>query len=82
VPKTISVDAAAKRLGICVGSVHKLIRSGALAATQIMYSAPWKIPLDALDSDAVQIGLQEIAARKPRQALAAVQNSSLKLPGF
>jgi DNA invertase Pin-like site-specific DNA recombinase len=82
VPKTISVDAAAKRLGICVGSVHKLIRSGALPATQIMFSAPWKIPLDALDSDAVQIGLQDIAARKPRQALAAVENASLKLPGF
>ncbi len=82
VPKTISVDAAAKRLGICVGSVHKLIRSGALPATQIMFSAPWKIPLDALDSEAVQIGLQDIAARKPRQALAAVENASLKLPGF
>jgi hypothetical protein len=30
----------------------------------------------------VQIGLQDIAARKPRQALAAVENASLKLPGF
>jgi excisionase family DNA binding protein len=82
VPKTVSVDAAAKRLGISVGSVHKLIRSGALPATQIMYSAPWKIPFDVLESDAVRIGLQEIAARKPRHALAAVENSSLKLPGF
>jgi excisionase family DNA binding protein len=82
VPKTISVDAAAKRLGICVSSVRKLIRSGALPATQIMFSAPWKIPLDALESDAVRIGLQGIAARKPRQALAAVENASLKLPGF
>lgn len=40
VPKTLSVDAAAKRLGICGGSFHKLIRSGALPATQLMYSAP------------------------------------------
>jgi hypothetical protein len=69
VPKTLSVDAAAKRLGICVGSVHKLIQSGALPATQLMYSAPWKIPLDALDSEAVRIGLQDIAARRPRQAI-------------
>ncbi|MCD1620872.1 helix-turn-helix domain-containing protein [Salipiger manganoxidans] len=60
-PKTISVDAAAKRLGVCVASVHKLIRSGALPASQIMYSAPWKIPIDALESDAVRIGLQEIS---------------------
>lgn len=82
IPKTISVDATAKRLGICVASVHKLIRSGALPATQIMYSAPWKIPVEALDSEAVQIGLQEIAARRPRQALDKVADKSLTLPGF
>src|SRR3954465_10582428 len=31
----ISVDAAAQRLGICVGSVHRLIRQGVLPAEQI-----------------------------------------------
>ena len=82
VPKTISVDAAARRLCICVGSVHKMIRAGKLPATQLMYAAPWKIPIDALDSDAVRIGLQEIAARRPRQALDPIENMSLKLPGF
>jgi hypothetical protein len=82
VPKTLSVDAAAKRLGICVGSVHKLIQSGALPATQLMYSAPWKIPVDALDSEAVRIGLQDIAARRPSQAIGAKDNQSLRLAGF
>ena len=82
VPKTISVDAAARRLGICIASVHKLIRAGKLPATQLMYAAPWKIPIDALDSNAVRIGLQEIAARRPRQALDAIENMSLKLPGI
>lgn len=81
-PKTISVDAAAKRLGVCVTSVHRLIRSGILPATQIMYSAPWKIPVDALESEAVQIGLQEIIARRPRQALDKIQDKSMTLPGF
>jgi hypothetical protein len=41
--ETISADAAAIRLGICVGSVHKLIRKGLLPATQLMTSAPWQI---------------------------------------
>ena len=82
VPKTISVDATAKRLGVCVASVHKLIRSGVLPATQIMYSAPWKIPADALETEAVRIGLQEIAARRPRQALDRITNKSMTLPGF
>lgn len=63
----ISVDAAAKRLNICVGSVYKLIREGVLPATQLMYSAPWEIPVAALDSEEVRIGLQQIAARRPRR---------------
>jgi DNA invertase Pin-like site-specific DNA recombinase len=81
-PKTISMDAAAQRLGICVGSVHKLIRSGALPATQVMRSAPWQIPVAALDSEPVRIGLQEIAARKPRAALDSNEKNALRLPGF
>jgi hypothetical protein len=40
--ETISADAAAIRLGICVGSVRKLIREGVLPATQLMPSAPWQ----------------------------------------
>ncbi|AWX94521.1 serine recombinase [Paracoccus mutanolyticus] len=82
VPKTLSVDATAKRLGVCVASVHKLIRSQTLPATQIMYSAPWKIPVDALETEAVRIGLQEIAVRRPRQALEKVADRSMPLPGF
>ena len=38
--ETISADAAATRLGICIGSVHRLIRKGVLPATQLMPSAP------------------------------------------
>ena len=51
-PKTLTIDATARRLGICVNSVYKLIRSGALPATQLMHSAPWQVPVDALDTDA------------------------------
>jgi hypothetical protein len=36
--ETISADEAAMRLGICIGSVHKLIRKGVLPATQLMPS--------------------------------------------
>ena len=57
-PRTISADAAAHRLGICVGSVHRLIREGVLPATQLMPSAPWQIPVEALDTEPVRIGLQ------------------------
>jgi len=81
-PEMITVDATARRLGIYSGSVHKLIRSGALPATQLMPSAPWQIPVDALDTEAVRIGLQQIAARRPRAAVDSIDKNALRLPGF
>src|SRR5205807_16353 len=45
--ETISAEEAATRLGICVRSVHKLIRRGVLPATQLMHSAPWQIRVAA-----------------------------------
>jgi hypothetical protein len=47
-----------------------------------MPSAPWQIPIDALDSEAVRIGLQQIAARRPTKALRALDERLLRLSGF
>jgi len=80
--KTISVDETAHRLKICVGSVHRLIRSGVLPATQLMPSAPWQVPVAALDSEAVRIGVQEIIDRRPRNFVDLQDEMTLKLPGF
>ena len=49
--ETITVDEAAYRLNICVGSVKRLIREGTLPASQLMRSAPWQIPVAALDTE-------------------------------
>jgi DNA invertase Pin-like site-specific DNA recombinase len=81
-PETISVDETACRLKICVGSVLRLIRAGILPATQLMPSAPWQVPVDALESDAVKIGVQDVIARRPTKLLAYHENKTLKLPGF
>jgi hypothetical protein len=53
--ETISADETATRLGICVGSVQKLVREGVLPAThyQLLRSAPWQVPVAALESEAV-----------------------------
>jgi hypothetical protein len=80
--RTISADAAAHQLGICVGSVRKLIQNGILPATQLMPSAPWQIPADALETAEVRIGLHEILARRPTKALAALDERMLRLPGL
>jgi hypothetical protein len=80
--ETISADAAATRLGICVGSVHKLIREGALPAAQLMQSAPWQIPVAALDTEAVKTGVREILGRRPKFYKRFQEDKTLRLPGF
>jgi hypothetical protein len=80
--ETISVDATATRLGICVGSVHKLIRDGVLPAEQAMHSAPWKVPVAALDTEAARIGVREIIARRPNNFQALQDVKTLPLPGI
>jgi excisionase family DNA binding protein len=80
--EVLTVDEAARRLQICVGSVYSLIRSGTLPATQLLPSAPWQIPADALDSEAVVIGVRQIVARRPRNIAVLQEEKTLKLPGF
>jgi excisionase family DNA binding protein len=80
--ETISADEAATRLGICVGSVHKLIREGVLPATQLMHSAPWRIPAAALETEAVKTGVRQIIGRRPRNYRVLQDVKTLMLPGF
>jgi hypothetical protein len=76
--KTVSADEAATRLGVCLRSVHK----GVLPATQLMHSAPWQIPVAALDSEAVKIGVREIVGRRPKFYKRLQEDKTLRLPGF
>ncbi len=80
--ETISADETATRLGICVGSVQKLIRLGILPATQLLPSAPWQIPVAALETEAVKTGVREIIGRRPKYYRRYQEDKTLKLPGF
>jgi DNA invertase Pin-like site-specific DNA recombinase len=80
--KTISVDETAHRLKICVGSVLRLIREGVLAAKQLMPSAPWQVPVAALDTEAVRIGVRAVVERRPRNFNDLQDEKTLKLPGL
>ena len=80
--ETISVDETARRLAICVGSVHRLIRSGALPATQLMPSAPWQVPVAALESEVVQAGVHAIKQRRPSNFIVLQDPKTLSLPGL
>ena len=61
---------------------HRLIRVGALPAVQVMPSAPWEIPLDALETEAVRIGVQRIVARRPRNFRQLQDIKTLRLPSL
>lgn len=80
--ESISVDETARRLKICVGSVHLLIRQGILPAKQLMPSAPWQVPVSALQTEAVRIGVRKIIARRPSNFAVLQEEKTLKLPGF
>ena len=80
--ETITAEEAATRLGICVRSVHKLIRRGVLPATQLMHSAPWQIPVATLETEAVKIGIRQVIHRRRRFYRRFQQDKTLKLPGF
>jgi hypothetical protein len=57
-------------------------RTGTLPAVQVMPSAPWEIPLDALNTEAVRIGVRAVVARRPRNFGHLQDKKTLRLPGL
>jgi DNA invertase Pin-like site-specific DNA recombinase len=81
-PTLISADEAARQLSIGVGSVYQLIRDGVLPGTQLLPCAPWQIPLEALQSEAVRIGVRRIVERRPSNFARLQGRNTLRLPGM
>ena len=80
--EVVSRDEAAARLGICIGSVAMLIESGVLPAEQVVPYAPWRIPVAALEDDAVQTEVRRVAERRPMNLAKYREKRTLNLPGF
>ncbi len=78
-PPMVTRDEAAVRLGICVGSVKKLIDEGILPAEQVAPFAPWQIPESALHDKVVLAGVQAVVERRPKN-LDYEASTVLKLP--
>ena len=78
----ISLMKAAERLGICVGSAKSLVLGGILPATQIMPGSPWLVPVDALTSEAVRIGVQGVIDRRPKFYEDYQYDKLIRLPGL
>jgi hypothetical protein len=80
--KMISLMKAAERLGICVGSAKSLVLRGILPATQVVPGSPWLIPVDALSSEAVRLGVQRVIARRPKIYEDYQYDKLIRLPGI
>ena len=79
---TISLMKAAERLGICVGSTMSLVRRGILPATQIVSGSPWLVPVEALASEPVRLGVQRVIARRPKIYDNYQYDKVVRLPGL
>lgn len=78
----ISLMKAAERLGICVGSAKSLVLRGILPATQIVAGSPWLVPVAALSSETVRIGVQRVIARRPKIFDDYQYDKVIRLPGL
>jgi DNA invertase Pin-like site-specific DNA recombinase len=78
----ISLMKAAERLGICMGSAKSLVLKGILPATQIMPGSPWLVPVEALTSEAVRIGVQRVIDRRPSFYEQYQYDKVIRLPGI
>ena len=78
----ISLMKAAERLGICVGSAKSLILKGILPGKQILPGSPWLVPVEALTSEQVRIGVQGVIDRRPEFYKQYQYDRLIRLPGF
>ena len=81
-PPTVGVQEVARRFGICIPSVLRLIREGALPAEQAMPYAPWKIPSAALASEPVIAGLRRVKERRPKNLQGYQRDVAMRMPGL
>ena len=61
---TVTLRQACERLQVNAGAIMRLIRNGILPAQQIVDCAPWEIPIDALDSEAVKAAAARLHRKK------------------
>jgi hypothetical protein len=80
--RMISLIKAAERLGICVGSAKTLVLRGILPATQILPGAPWLVPIEALTSETVRIGVRRVIDRRPKFYEDYQYDKVIRLPGI
>jgi len=81
-PTILTLEQAAEHLGISARVVRKMIERKQLPATQAVPSAPWEIPIAALDAEAIRRLAAAANARGQARRRQAADARTLKLPGL
>jgi DNA invertase Pin-like site-specific DNA recombinase len=74
----LTLDQAAARLGVNPYVVRRLIEAQTIAATQVVPGAPWQIPAEAVESEAILTAIWD----GKRQALRERASAEVELPMF
>jgi excisionase family DNA binding protein len=53
-PREVTLQEAARRLSVSQSIVRRMIEEKILPARQVVLCAPWQIPMEALDSEAIR----------------------------
>ncbi len=53
-PREVTLQVAARRLNVSQSIVRRMIEEKILPARQVVLCAPWQIPVEALDSEAIR----------------------------
>jgi hypothetical protein len=64
----LTLEVAARRLGVCAQSVRGLINDKVIAASQVIAGAPWMISVPELEKDEVLEAVERIKRRMNRKS--------------
>src|SRR5215467_13477552 len=62
-PREVTLQVAAQRLNVSQSIVRRMIAEKILPARQVVVCAPWQIPVEALDSEAIRKNANDIKNR-------------------
>lgn len=80
-PASLTLEQTAERLGVSATVVRKMIERKQLPATQVVPSAPWEIPVAAVQAEATRRLASAANARGQGRRRGAADARTLKLPG-
>ncbi len=79
---SLTLEQAARRLGVSVTAVRHLIQRKTIPGTQVVPGAPWQIPVAAVEAPNVRRAVMDIQSRRHPRGAQFRDERTLELTGF